>query len=131
MLRFDKIDADQPANTQHAHLPTQTESAESNMTTKREPQSEPPVNGKPVKREAMDDDAQLAARLQAEEDGRARPTRGVTKRKTAPTKGSNPKKKEKSAKKVKAEDDSDVEGSSGPEVKKTGAFHVCSSKNRQ
>lgn len=112
-------------------MPIETGKDNSNTTTKREPKPEPPINGKPVKREAMDDDAQLAARLQAEEDGRARPTRGVAKRKIAPSKSSNPKKKEKSAKKVKAEDDSDVEDSSGPEVKKTGAFHVRFSKYRQ
>lgn len=69
------------------------------------------------------DDAQLAAFLQAQEDGRSRPTRGGgAKRK--PVKKRAPKKK--SADKVKGEDDSEIELNSDGEVKekpKKGGFH--------
>ncbi|KAJ5104171.1 hypothetical protein N7532_004700 [Penicillium argentinense] len=103
----------------------------------------PPSSSSPVKREAVsaeasdhsaashppkkrkpnadvDADAMFAARLQAEENLRARPTRGGNRR-TAPPK----KKKAKTAKKVRAEDDSDVESGSDTkkEVNRTGAFH--------
>lgn len=73
------------------------------------------------------EDAKLAARLQAEENSRARPTRGIAQRKTASSATkSSPKKKrtERSARKIKNEDDSGVESSGDHEVKKTGAFHV-------
>jgi chromatin remodeling complex protein RSC6 len=76
---------------------------------------------KPVKEEM--DDAELAAMLQAQEDGRARPTRGGVKRKT-PVKKRAPKKK--SADKVKGDDDSELELDSDGEVKekpKKGGFH--------
>lgn len=71
------------------------------------------------------DDAAFAARLQAEENSRARSTRGggtVRRQKT----GNPPKKKGKSATKVKADDDSDLESGSGQEktVIRTGVFHV-------
>lgn len=73
-----------------------------------------------------DDDAAFAARLQAEENNLARSTRGggTAKRQSA---GNQPKKKGKSATKIKADDDSDLEAGSGEEkiVKRTGAFHVC------
>jgi len=71
------------------------------------------------------DDAKLAAMLQAQENSRARSTRaGVNK------KGSAAKKKtlrKKSEKKVKADDDSDLELGSDGEVKekvRKGGFHV-------
>jgi len=75
------------------------------------------------------DDAKLAARLQAEENGRARPTRGIAQRKIASSAKSSPKKKnkERSARKVKHEGDSGIECSTEAEVKKTGAFHVSPS----
>jgi len=72
------------------------------------------------------DDAKLAARLQAEENGRARPTRGIAQRKVTSSAKSSPRKKrkEQSARKVKNEDDSGIESSGNHEVRKTGAFHV-------
>ena len=70
------------------------------------------------------DDAAFAAKLQAEENSRARPTRGGATRKTAPVKKRTPKKK--AAAKVKASDDSDVESGSAAEkkVNRSGGFHV-------
>lgn len=70
------------------------------------------------------DDAKLAAMLQAQENSRARPTRGGVNKKASVRK-KTPKKK--SEKKIKAEDDSDVELDSNGEVKekvKKGGFHV-------
>ncbi|KAJ5787669.1 hypothetical protein N7457_002659 [Penicillium paradoxum] len=60
-----------------------------------------------------DADAAFAAKLQAEENLRARPTRGGHSRRAAPTKK---KSKAKTSKRVKAEDDSDI--GSGEETKK-------------
>jgi len=101
---------------------------------KREPvdaSSMPPK--KKVKRESSavkqessaDDDAAFAARLQAEENTQSRPTRGSATRKRQTTKSTGtPSKRKKSAAKVKADDDSDIEtGGEREEVKKTGAFH--------
>ncbi|EQL31132.1 hypothetical protein BDFG_06445 [Blastomyces dermatitidis ATCC 26199] len=71
-------------------------------------------------------DAILAAKLQAEENLRARPTRGANSRKAAPIKKKKPATKSKTSKKVKAEDDSDLdEPDSEPkrEVTRTGGFH--------
>lgn len=106
----------------------------------------PPPSSSPVKRQASSDgtseptsasppakkhkpdtdtdaDAAFAAKLQAEENSRARPTRGGNVRRAAPAKK---KSKAKTSKRVKAEDDSDV--ASGEETKRevnrnTG-FHV-------
>jgi upstream activation factor subunit UAF30 len=70
----------------------------------------------------VDEDAAFAARLQAEEDKMARPTRGGASRKAAPAK-----KKRKTPKKtrVTASDDSDLDGMDKKDKpkKKTG-FHV-------
>lgn len=75
---------------------------------------------------AVDADAVFAAKLQAEENLRARPTRGGTTRKAAPAK-KKAKSKPKTAKKVKAEDESDLESGSDTgkkEVNRSGGFHV-------
>lgn len=75
----------------------------------------------------VDADAAYAAKLQAEENLRARPTRGGSTRKAAPAKKKKSTAKSKTAKKVKAEDDSDVDGSEASgkkEVNRTGGFHV-------
>lgn len=74
---------------------------------------------------AEDEDAAFAARLQAEENARTRPTRGGNTRKKAPV----PKKKtkKKSSTKVRDDDDSDVGSGSGGEKKspsRKGGFHV-------
>ncbi|KAJ5178736.1 hypothetical protein N7492_001946 [Penicillium capsulatum] len=70
----------------------------------------------------VDADALYAAKLQAEENLRARPTRGGNTRRAPATKK---KTKAKTSKRVKAEDDSDVESGSDTkkEVKRTGGFH--------
>lgn len=86
----------------------------------------PPPNKK-RKSDLIDADAAYAARLQAEENSRARPTRAV--RKSAPVKKKKTTTKSKTSKKVKISDDSDVEGSTSEtkkEVNRTGGFHVSS-----
>lgn len=75
----------------------------------------------------VDADAAYAAKLQAEENLRARPTRGGSTRKAAPVKKKKSTPRSKTAKKVKAEDDSDLEASEASgkkEVNRTGGFHV-------
>ena len=77
----------------------------------------------------MDDDAKLAAMLQAQENSRARPTRGANEKKRVTKKSAARVKKEKkkSADKIKRDDDSDLELDSEGEVKekvKKGGFHV-------
>jgi upstream activation factor subunit UAF30 len=83
--------------------------------------SPPPKKRKPDA--DVDADAEFAAKLQAEENLRARPTRGGSNRRAAPTKK---KSKAKTSKRVKAEDDSDIESGSDTkkEVNRTGGFHV-------
>lgn len=90
--------------------------------------SDPASASPPAKKQKPDDecdaDAAFAAKLQAEENSRARPTRGGNTRRAAPSKK---KSKAKTSKRVKASDDSDI--ASGEETKKevnrnTG-FHVC------
>lgn len=68
------------------------------------------------KQDAEEDDAAYAARLQREENSRARPTRAGATRKAAPVK-----RKKKSA--VKVKDGSDVE-TNGDSKPRTGGFHV-------
>jgi len=75
-----------------------------------------PAKKKARKQDAEEDDAAYAARLQREENTRARPTRAGATRKAAPVK-----RKKKSAAKVK--DGSDVD-TNGEPVKRTGGFHV-------
>lgn len=80
-----------------------------------------PSPKKKKKRSLVNDpDAELAARLQAEENGRARPMRGGSTRRQRPPVKKSPKKKSKA--KV---DDSDAESGAeeGKEVKRNGAFH--------
>lgn len=73
-----------------------------------------------------DSDAKLAAMLQAEENSRSRPTRGgVNKKAVAMRK--KPSTKKKSATKIKADDDSDMDLNSDGEKKdvvRKGGFHV-------
>jgi upstream activation factor subunit UAF30 len=116
----------------------QTHSEEASEATSASP---PPKKRKPDT--DVDADALFAAKLQAEENMRARPTRGANTRRAAPSKK---KSKAKTAKRVKAEDDSDVDSGSETkkEVNRTGGFHVschrrapaessanrCSTRNR-
>lgn len=78
------------------------------------------------KRKQPDSDAKLAAKLQAEENSRARPSRaGVNKKTVVIRKKSTPKKK--SSAKVKVDDDSDLDLNSDGEKKdvvRKGGFHV-------
>lgn len=75
------------------------------------------------RKESVDEDAAFAARLQAEEDRNARPTRGGAPRKAAPAKKKKSPKK-KTAAKVTASDDSDVEaGESTRKVNRNTGFH--------
>ncbi|KAK2779185.1 hypothetical protein FQN53_001508 [Emmonsiellopsis sp. PD_33] len=78
------------------------------------------------KSDLVDADAIFAAKLQAEENLRARPTRGANTRKAAPVKKKKPAAKSKTSKKVKAEDDSDLDerdSETKKEVTRTGGFH--------
>lgn len=89
-------------------------------------QSDPPRKTPPAKKKKpdhdIDADALYAAKLQAEENMRARPTRGASARRSAPVKK---KAKAKTSKKVKAEDDSDLDSGSETkkEVNRSGGFH--------
>lgn len=80
------------------------------------------------KAEPLDEDALFAARLQAEENSRARPTRGGTNRKGAIIKKKRSPVKKKTAKKIKSEDDSNIEDSGSDvedrKVNRSGGFHV-------
>ena len=138
MARFDKFMAEQnepPKTNGHA---TSTEHS-SDSTPYTEPQSPPTpkkqkhdsdeeASPKPKKKLKIehDSDAAFAARLQAMENSRARSTRGGGPKIIKPVKKKSPKKK--SAGRIKAEDDSDLEGS-GSEVKerkvnRNSGFHV-------
>ncbi|RDW70719.1 SWIB/MDM2 domain protein [Aspergillus mulundensis] len=83
----------------------------------------PPKKQKHKPSHDIDADALYAAKLQAEENLRARPTRGASTRKAAPVK--KKKSTAKTAKKVRVEDDSDIgSGSeSGKKVNRSGGFH--------
>jgi hypothetical protein len=91
--------------------------------------SPPKKKRKPTR--PIDDDAKLAAMLQAQENSRARPTRGGNEKKRVAKKPISRVKKEKkkSANKIKRDDDSDLELDSDGEVKekvRKGGFHVSS-----
>ncbi|MCJ1234107.1 hypothetical protein MMC14_002065 [Varicellaria rhodocarpa] len=87
----------------------------------------PPPKKKRKPPPALDDDAAFAAKLQAEENSRARPTRGGATRKAAVVKKKKKSPKKKTSSKVKAEDDSDVDGSGSDigekKVNRSGGFH--------
>ncbi|MCJ1257075.1 hypothetical protein MMC24_004900 [Lignoscripta atroalba] len=129
MARFDKFMAEKNATpVTNGHAASVKDESEQHvekasspgrkMNQKRESDDEdlsdvpdtPPRKKKRKPEPAVDDDAAFAARLQAEENVRARPTRGGATRKAAVVKKKKGPKK-KTSSKVKAEDDSDVEGS--------------------
>jgi len=139
--RFDAASAESPAHASpqptpstqvNGHsTPKPTKKVKSEAKVKSESEDEDGDVASPPKKKRKQekvkgemDDAQLAAILQAQEDGRARPTRGGgTKRKPAVKKRAP---KKKSADKVKADDDSELELDSSGEVKekpKKGGFH--------
>ncbi|ERF75053.1 hypothetical protein EPUS_04835 [Endocarpon pusillum Z07020] len=70
---------------------------------------------------SVDADAALAARLQAEEDKRARPTRGGSSKKAAPVKKKTPKKK--TAVRVRGSDESDLDDSLTEKKPKNTGFN--------
>lgn len=130
-----------PAETVNGHGPSDTSAApaapsspaHSSSSQKRQADNDeasdsgnktPPKKKRKAEND-IDADALYAAKLQAEENMRARPTRGSAVRKAAPVKR---KTKSKTSKKVKAEDDSDVESGSEAgakkEVNRSGGFHV-------
>jgi len=76
------------------------------------------------RKDSVNEDAAFAAKLQAEEDRNARPTRGVASRKVAPSKKKKTPKK-KTAAKVTGSDDSDVDGEGGTtrKVNRNTGFH--------
>lgn len=98
--------------------------AESDFSRESTSKTPPPKKRKPD--HDIDADALFAARLQAEENKLARPTRGSATRRTVPVKKKIT--KSKTAKKVKAEDDSDFESGqengTKKEVNRSGGFHV-------
>lgn len=113
------------ANGNSLPSPTQKRSADPEGIPDITASSPPPV--KKRKDDVVDSDAAFAAKLQAEENLRARTTRGANSRKTGVVKKKR-KNSSKTAKKVKASDDSDVDGSGADnkkEVNRTGGFHVC------
>jgi upstream activation factor subunit UAF30 len=151
MARFDKFMAEKNAAIQPNGdiTPTKEESPQSpwpsqaaspiisDQSMKRisddDELSDVPDTPSPKKRRKVDhyvdDDAAFAAKLQAEENSRARPTRNGMNRRTAPIKKKQRNPKKKTSDKVKAEDDSDVQDScsEGTEkkVNRSGGFHVC------
>ena len=82
---------------------------------------------KKKRKESVDDDAAFAAKLQAEEDRAARPTRGGAprKQKAAQTKKAKTSKKKKTTSaKVTGSDDSDIDDSATPrKVNRNTGFH--------
>lgn len=153
MTRFDKFVAEQkaPPLTNGHSAPVKCEPPEAVQRTsppvpqgarKRKSESPsgaddselpnvPPTPPPPKKRKAepaLEDDAAFAAKLQAEENSRARSTRGGVNRKSVVIKKKKKTPKKKTSDKVKAEDDSDLDGSgSGAEdktVNRSGGFHV-------
>lgn len=90
------------------------------------PESPQPKKKRIKTEAAVDDDAAYAARLQAELNAQSRPTRGgASKKATVVKKKKTPKKK--TPRKIKGEDDSDLDGSGSDEksVNRSGGFHVC------
>ncbi|KAL8939703.1 MAG: hypothetical protein Q9216_003217 [Gyalolechia sp. 2 TL-2023] len=76
------------------------------------------------KRSPVDEDAAFAAKLQAEENGRARATRGGGPKKAAPVKKKKTPKK-KTADRVNAADDSDLDSEpTEKKVNRSGGFHL-------
>lgn len=115
--------------------PSSPISAASSSKKRKSPGFEPSDLGKspisaPAKKKVkvLDADAAFAAKLQAEENSRARPTRNGVTRKAAPTKKKKTPKK-KTAARINASDDSELELSDGAvgakkEVNRNSGFHV-------
>jgi len=114
------------------HAPSPEPATSVKSPVKREATSETVsdvINESPPKKRrkepSVDADAALAARLQAEEDKRARPTRGGSSRKSAPVKKKTPKKK--TAARVRGSDESVADDSSTEKKPKNTGFNVGTS----
>lgn len=153
MARFDKFIAEKnaPPQTNGHSSVAKDESSESprpkqeispptsdhghKRTSDDDELSDVPISPSPKKKRKVehfvDADAAYAAKLQAEENCRARPTRGGASRKSTTIKKKKRSPKKKTSDKVKAEDDSDLQDSGSEAVEKkvnrSGGFHVrCS-----
>lgn len=150
MARFDKFIAEKNAAAQtngHSNA-VKDESSESprpkqetslpvsdqgqKRTSDEDELSDVPNSPSPKKKRKVehfvDADAAFAAKLQAEENSRARPTRGGANRKSTTIKKKKRSPKKKTSDKIKAEDDSDLQDSGSEAVEKkvnrSGGFHV-------
>ncbi len=134
-LIFERFDnANQTAAQPTSNAPPPPKASQSETVKPVRPSTsaddESDVGVTPLKKKARqsheDSDAKLAAMLQAQENSRNRTTRGgVTKKPNKIQKKSSPKKK--SASKIKADDDSDMDLDSNGEKKEVvrkGGFHV-------
>lgn len=112
-----------PKTTTNGHIKTKVKHED----THDDSDVDEPSPKKKQKRQPADSDAKLAALLQAQENSRARATRGGVSKKPVKAKAA---KRKKSAAKIKAADDSDIELNSDGEkkvVERKGGFHVSSS----
>lgn len=141
MERFDKAQAAEDATSQVTKEPAPTTNGTTNGHTtgqvakKRKAESDesemsevediPSVKKakKSTKPETESDEA-FAAKLQAQLNAQARPTRGGVVKKRSPVKKEKKKQKQKSATKVGAEDDSEIDGVSDSDKVRKGGFHV-------
>ncbi|KAL9048012.1 MAG: hypothetical protein Q9206_006304 [Seirophora lacunosa] len=108
--------------SQNSPAPKQTHKSESLDADESSEVADVAAPKKKRKRSPMDDDAAFAAKLQAEENGRARSTRGGGPKKAAPAKKKK-KAKKRTADRVDAADDSDLD-SEPAEKKKPLALSV-------
>ena len=123
-----------PTKPKMKYEPTHVKSETPHTTAAEDDYDDSDVVSPPKKKRKqaipVDDDAKLAAMLQAQENSRARPTRGGNEKKRVvknPGARIKKEKKKKSANKIKRDDDSDLELDSDGEVKekvKKGGFHV-------
>ncbi|KAF4637680.1 hypothetical protein G7Y89_g409 [Cudoniella acicularis] len=122
----DKIKAEATPSSADSSRGISTPSASKHEESDADEESDVKDAGPPKKKRKQTkpvDDAKLAAMLQAQENSRARPTRGAGNKRT-PIRKKAPKKK--SAKKIKKDEDSELELDSNGEVKekeKKGGFH--------
>ena len=154
MARFDIFNAENNAEPQTNGHSNGVNGVVGDTARKTEPESPPTHSRNSVKREAeedeyevsaapaspspkkkrklghLDDDAAFAAKLQAEENSRARATRGGVNKKPTSAKKKKPPKK-KTTDRIRAEDDSDLDGSGSEvhekKVNRNGGFHVSAS----
>ncbi|KAL8731544.1 MAG: hypothetical protein Q9166_003390 [cf. Caloplaca sp. 2 TL-2023] len=144
MARFDRFIADQSAppktnghlvdvkkesgspeatRSQTSAVPTSVHKRESTEIEESSEAIDPVPPKKKRKRSPEDDDAAFAAKLQAEENIRARPTRGGGPKKAAPVKKQKMPKK-KMADRVDVADDSDLDSEAAEKrVNRSGGFH--------